>query len=288
MVVYSVADEMKDACKFCATIARGRFRTEQPEFDKDYGWSIDARGVVPFAREDTATLTFIDLDGRCYAVTAAHVIDTFTKMANDEGYPLEGYYLPKAPGVMFTGPFLRLPRRTGNQEVDIAILPWPRQYVEKIDKKPYAIRADNDPTTPPSIAIAAGFPTAEKYDSCSLNKMQMKGVTAVAEGIGSRLDADQLQFYSQLHTAPEVGSLSGMSGGPVFWSFEDKHGLLGFVKEATNFTAGDPEGIFLSANSHFIVERATYQSLKDWFDFIDVNWQKERDKINAAIKGRNR
>ena len=242
---------------------------------------------MPFAHEDTATLTFVELDGRCYAVTAAHVIDAFAKMASEDGYPVEGYYLPKAPGVMFTGPFLRLPRRSGNQEVDVAIRPWRRQWVERIGKKPYVIGADNDPTEPPPVAIAAGFPTAEKRDSACLQKMQMKGATAIAEGIGGRLRCRPTSILQRTTDSARGWVSCGMSGGPVFWSIEDKHGLLGFVKEATSSTAGDPEGIFPNANSHFIVERATRQTLKVWFDFIDLNWRNERDKLNAAIEGRN-
>jgi hypothetical protein len=38
--------------------------------------------------------------------------------------------------------------------------------------------------------------------------------------------------FSEIKESSEIGSLSGSSGGPVFWSDGERLGLLGFVKEA--------------------------------------------------------
>lgn len=285
MVDYEVADEMKEIGKHCATISRGMFRVGDSGFKNVDGFIRgNSRGVVPYSHEDTATLTFISFHDRCYAVTAAHVIAAFAAMAERDGNPYEGYYLPAAPGVLFTGPFVRVPERCSGHTVDVAIRPFPLDKVRLIGKSPYVIKGDNDPSELPPVALAAGFPTAEKCDAHELQRMQMRGVTAVAEGIGGRLEADQLQFYSELLEGPSVKSLSGMSGGPVFWSIENRHGLLGFVKEATSSTAGNPEGLIPHPNSHFIVERATHDMLEKWFDFVDANWQQERNKLNQAIE----
>jgi hypothetical protein len=217
-------------------------------------------------------------------VTASHVVKAFENMARADGIEYEGYCIPKEPGGIFLGPFLEVPSRLGGQKVDIAIRKIPADWIARFGKRPYLIRPDNDPQKLPVFAVAAGFPTGEKTDSTELMKMRMAGVIAIAEGRGGSLSADQLQFYSELSQAPSVKSLSGMSGGPGFWSEGEAHGLLGLVKEAGATTAGDPEGLFPNANSHFVVERTTYENLREWLSFVDDNWDRERRRLNAKLE----
>jgi hypothetical protein len=285
MTQYEVADALDDANKFCATIARGKFRNEASGLTEAV---FDMRGFVPFKDEDTATVTFLSFNGNCYAVTALHVVRAFEKMARRDGIEFEGYCVPKEPGGIFSGPFLEVPSRLGGQQVDIAIRKMPAEWITRFGKRPYLIRSDNDPRKSPEFAIAAGFPTGEKADSKKLARLRMTGVIAVAEGVGSNLSADQMLFYSELPEAPGVKSLSGMGGGPVFWSEGEAHGLLGFVKEAGATTAGDPDGLFPNANSHFVVERATYDNLREWLSFVDENWDQERKRLNAKLEGSER
>ena len=86
--------------------------------------------------------------------------------------------------------------------------------------------------------------------------------------------SDQVQFFSELSEMPTVGSLSGMSGGPVFWSDGARHGLLGFVKEGLDISVsecGDKPKV------QFICQRVDYAIMERWTNYIDRNWQSERD-----------
>ena len=69
----------------------------------------------------------------------------------------------------------------------------------------------------------------------------------VAEGVGSVDNNDQVQFFSEIEEADS--SLSGMSGGPVFWSTETTFGLLGFIKEAMGPPADGEDSISKAARS---------------------------------------
>ena len=113
----------------------------------------------------------------------------------------------------------------------------------------------------------------------------MPCVEAVAEGVGSDGSSDQVQFFSEIEDRPETGSLSGMSGGPVFWSTDAKYGLLGFVKEALEIMPDARlQTIGTNPRVNFVCQRVDYNILQMWTSYIDENWQAERDKVNAAIR----
>ena len=69
------ADELRNACLYCALIGRLKYREEL------------LRGVLPTEMEPTATVTFIRIDGNTYAVTAAHVISIFEELRASDGIP---------------------------------------------------------------------------------------------------------------------------------------------------------------------------------------------------------
>jgi predicted DNA-binding ArsR family transcriptional regulator len=60
--------------------------------------------------------------------------------------------------------------------------------------------------------------------------------------------------------------------------------LIGFVKEALDVTpkAGE-ETFYTEPKVNFICQRADFAIVERWTQFVDDNWQKARDKINAAI-----
>ena len=82
MPQFAFADDLQNACKCCATIARAR--------------TVDwwKRNLVPEPGDPTATVTFIRIEGRTYAVTAWHVIEIFREAAAKDGVDVEGYFLP--------------------------------------------------------------------------------------------------------------------------------------------------------------------------------------------------
>lgn len=276
---YPVADEVTKACRHAATIARLKFQGME-------------RGLVPAAASETATVTFIKINDKTYAVTARHVIEGLNKLAQDEGIQFEGYSCVQAPGVAINGPFLMPPAEYPEPQPDIAICPVQENLPGKINKTPFEIRPRDDAKWPVSHAIAFGFPMAEKrdvQDELGATRLALPCVHALAEGLNSPGTSDQVQFHSELSEKPGIVSLSGMSGGPVFWSDGTNYGLIGFVKQALDITPKDGEDTFYTEPKvNFICQRADFAILERWTRYVDANWQKERDKINIAIENAQR
>jgi hypothetical protein len=272
---YPVNDAVMDACRHAATIARLRFQ------------GLD-RGLVPTADSETATVTFIKIKGRTYAVTARHVIETLDNLARRDGNQFEGYSCVQSPGVAIVGPFLTPPADYPNPQPDIAICPVHESLPGRIKKAPFEIGPQSDAKWPVSHAVAVGFPTVEKHDTqdeLGGIRLALPCVHALAEGLNSSGSSDQVQFHSEISERPSVVSLSGMSGGPVFWSDGPNHGLIGFVKEALDVTPKEGEETFYTEPKvNFICQRVDFAILERWTQYVDTNWQKERDKINAVIE----
>ena len=75
---FLVDDELLQTCKHVATISRLKYHGPD-------------RSFVPPATSKTATVTFIEVNDKSYAVTARHVIESFRNSALQEGYEDEGY-----------------------------------------------------------------------------------------------------------------------------------------------------------------------------------------------------
>ena len=271
---YAVADGVRDGCRHCATLSRFKYRSE------------GMRGVLPTFGEPTATVTFLKVNGRDYAVTANHVIEAFEAQRRGEEIAFEGYFCPAKPGVAILGPFLQPPADITGRRPDVAICPIDARLPGRISKASFLVEPAGDAAYPVPVAIATGFPTGSKFDGDDDlgRRLRMRCVQAVAEGVGSPPD-DQVQFFSEVDVDPETESLSGMSGGPVMWSIEERYGLLGFVKEAmdTKPKAGE-ESLYAGPRVHFLCQRVDHGVLKGWCSYVDGAWQGERDRINVAIE----
>lgn len=272
---YPVNDAVMNACRYAATIARLKFQGLE-------------RGLVPAAASETATVTFIKIKDTTYAVTARHVIETLNNLARRDGNEFEGYSCVQSPGVAINGPFLTPPPDYPNRQPDIAICPVHEGLPGRIGKAPFEILPQNDAKWPVSHAVAIGFPTVAKHDTkdeIGATRLALPCVHALAEGLKSSGSSDQVQFHSEISERPAVVSLSGMSGGPVFWSDDTNHGLVGFVKEALDVTPKEGEETFYTEPKvNFICQRVDFAILERWTQYVDTNWQKERDKINTAIE----
>lgn len=270
MIELSFADELKNANSYCATFARASMT--------DMFW----RGVRARTTDPTATVTFIEFETRVYAVTARHVIEQFKTMAIQDGCDPEGYFLPAAPGVLINPPFISMPRPLIGHSPDIVMRPIDASLPASISKKAFRLEPSATPTFPVPYAMAAGYPTAEKSANSDAG-MAMTGVIAVAEGVGSA-DGDQVQFFSEIENLPSIRSLSGMSGGPVYWSDGTAYGLLGFVKEAVNVEPkpGEPS-LFAGPRVNFICERATYETFAEWARHADQDFPRQRELLNERV-----
>ena len=98
-------DDVSYTCKFAATIARSKF-------------DVHGRDFLPSPSSATATVSFVEVDGSCYAVTARHVIQQFKDLATEEGKQYEAYLCLQNPGVAISGPFLTPPGTLTEPEPD--------------------------------------------------------------------------------------------------------------------------------------------------------------------------
>jgi hypothetical protein len=275
MPVFSLADEIANTCQFCATIARANL---QYFFE---------RGLVPRHTDATATVTFISFEGRTYAVTASHVVSTFVRLATDERTGSEPYFVPQAQGTIIQPPFITPLGVYPDAAPDVALAPIPNDLPRRVGKEAFVLRPDVHPTFPVRYAVAVGFPTVAKAERQAAGGLQlaMTCVHAVAEGLPAPEYADQVQFYSEIERAPDVVSLSGMSGGPVFWSDGEQIGLLGFIKEALDVVPPAGNGPVQSPpRVNFITQRASYDTFRHWANYAQREWPKQRHALNAAAQ----
>ena len=248
-MTYPINDGVMNACRHAATIARLKFQGLE-------------RGLVPTAASETATVTFIKIKDKTYAVTARHVIETLDNLATRDGNQFEGYSCVQSPGVTINGPFLTPPPDYPNPQPNVAICPVHERLPDRIKKTPFEVRPQDDAKWPVSHAVAIGFPTVSKHDTkdeFDRVRLALPCVHALAEGLNSPGSSDQVQFHSEISENPSVASLSGMSGGPVFWSDDTNHGLIGFVKEALDVTpkAGE-ESFYTEPKVSFICQRVDF------------------------------
>ena len=257
-LLLTFADELRDAGKLCATIARAKMS------------EFISRRFIPRAKDDTATVSFIELEERTYAVTAHHVIKGFQAQAEADGVAAEGYFLPAAPGVLIDPPFVRPAEHYPHPRPDVALRPIDRSKLPAGKNSRKLARLS--PTFPVPYALAAGFPTAAKetLPNSAGEQLKMVGVLAIAEGVGS-LASSQVQFYSEVKREKISGDVNGMSGGPVFWNDGNAYGLLGFVKEAM---VVEQNGNDEMAMVHFICQRADYDLLSSWASYADEAFRK--------------
>jgi hypothetical protein len=276
MPLQAIAEENATACRYCATIARAKVE------------GFWRRGFIPEPEDPTATVTFISFQSRTYAVTAWHVIEQFQRISQAEGSEFESYFVPQGEGAGIHLPFVRPPKGWHGHQPDVAIRPIDDRLPAHVRKKAFILLPDKAPE-PVSRATAIGFPTGAKAVSTAHggNRLLMSCVHAIADGITSYPDADQLQFFSEAPQQTDVQSLSGLSGGPVFWADEGRHGLLGFVKEALDVQPREgEETIFAGERVSFVCERASYDTFADWIACIDKEWPKQRDELNQRISAK--
>ena len=244
----------------------------------------------------TATVSFIEVNNRTYAVTANHVIDILNGKARCEGRLYDGYFCPQAPGVAILGPFLRAPANFPHQQPDVAICPVGACLPGYIGKEVFHVRPEDDAEWPVSHAVAVGFPRGEKQEVVNgRNAMRvvMPCIHVVAECISSDGTGDRVSFVGVFPGPPIVKNLSGMSGGLVLWTDGARYGVVGIVIEGDLIS---PEGDSDLAGSEWRLQlsaqRVDYQMLSEWTEYVDDNWERKRkemgEKLNRASGRRPR
>lgn len=275
--VFDFADELQRACQYCATIGRADL---QRFFD---------RGLVPRHTDATATVTFIRVEHQAYAVTAGHVVRAFDRQSAGENRGIGPYSVPAGEGALIQPPFIWPPAAYPYRAPDLAITPISDEILGRVGKIAFELRPHPEPQYPIPYAMAVGFPTlakAERHEPDG-TRIAMQCVHAIAHGLGAPEHTDQVQFFSEIKRNPEITSLSGMSGGPVFWSDANQFGLVGFVKEALDVAPVEvEEHISAGPRVNFIVEHSPYERLQTWTDHARQQWAEQRALLNATVPHR--
>ncbi len=191
------------------------------------------------------TLTFISHDNNIYGLTCKHVVEELNNADNaaraswKENYNFEppekffGFFFPKgstqihinsefyfADGDSFT-----------NQFPDVAIAKISSQKFSQIGRQALPVGdLPNDLLNSKEFScIAQGYPELSRNIK-NQNMLSVSAATALAPCI--QMSNGDFTMQAELSSPPNMnnGNLSGMSGGPVLWSADDRWGLLGIVK----------------------------------------------------------
>jgi hypothetical protein len=120
------------------------------------------RGFIPEATDDTATVTFINFEGRTYAVAAKHVMTAFANQAPKDGVGPESYFLPAAKGVAIHPPFVAPPGMWPEPAPDIALRKIDDDLPLRIGKEVFVLRPEVVPTFPGALCGGCWLPHDRK------------------------------------------------------------------------------------------------------------------------------
>jgi hypothetical protein len=247
------------------------------------------RMFTPHPSDDTGTVTFLKIDGQLYALTAWHIPQGFKRTANAAGEMETSFYVPSEKGAYLPAPFVRVPQGFIGAQKDIGIMPIDARVLDNTGKEAFLVDDRRPPPFPLTHAVAVGFPTAQKRDITTERGKQLgtQCVHAIAEGITRHDDADQVRFHSDIEAVPTITSLSGMSGGPIFWTTAEEFGLLGITVEALDVTPIEGlDNIYGGPRVNFICDRTSHEDLVQWADYADEQWPKERERLNDEAERR--
>jgi hypothetical protein len=219
---YVVVDQIhkhlhQNVCKHCAAlfIVGSRVGSRSIQIDRN------------------GTVTFIEYGGRTYGVTCEHVVKALERMPGGCGEPfryalavivknayrmLDGFVSP--PGDI---PFL-------GRGPDIALLQIDPDLVERFGKTPISLTGENTRSLKQiGQAVAVGYPERRRRTGNGPRPSCSETPCAFAVARNVSVAGSRFRLFSELKRAPEMESLSGMSGGPVFWTTQEDYGLLGIT-----------------------------------------------------------
>jgi len=197
-----------------------------------------------------------------YALTAYHVVrraaETDTSLATVRN-EIQRFDLAR-----FWQPHSSVP---GGSRPDVSIYRISPEIVDIL--KGEAITVCGRLSVDPAHSIAVGYPTLKKRTlpvPGGGGFIESPGVHAIAEM--SSISDSSFVCYSELPPDTNEEELSGMSGGPVFWTSEETYGLLGIITDAPTMvpsTSEPGEGSFGGGpRLIFRGERVTVERMDEW------------------------
>lgn len=245
-MTYVVSDEFgANACKHCAPM----FIIQQQI------------GMAPTANDPSATLTFIRFRGRTLGITCKHVIESLRccikKSGNQYSHTL---FIALKNHHVVQDRFLVPPGDWITPEPDIAIRELHSDFPGHVGKSALDIEACVvPPLSEVAFAVAVGFPDRMKEQTQEGlgYRLSMPCVHAVAENRSSQ--GQSFSLFSELGSTPAIRDLSGLSGGPIYWSNESKYGLLGITYESSPLEGALAGGAAIHIKGH-LADIATIES----------------------------
>lgn len=219
-MVYAVSDDFSaNACKHCAPM----FIIQQHV------------NMAPTANDPSATLTFIRFRGRTFGVTCKHVVESLRNDIKVSGnqfshtffIALKKHHMVQDRFVIPAGDWI-------TPEPDIAIRELHPDFPEHVGKSALDIEACVvPPLSEIAFAIAVGFPDRmkEQIQEGLGYRLSMPCVHAVADNRSDQ--GHSFTLFSELESTPAIRDLSGLSGGPIYWSNGSNYGLLGITYESS-------------------------------------------------------
>ncbi len=241
-------------------------------------------GFIPKIEYRNATISFVESNGSLYGITCKHVIEElrkkkeelddpnlcFATIVNRNVFILDRFQFPPPAG-LFVG-----------RPPDLAIRQLHPKLCESVGKQPFSFSKSSDLIgSGTKRALAVGYPEELKATQETMNlpghQVKMPCVHALSEvsGVGS----EDLTLFSELSTRPEAISLSGMSGGPIFWSEANSYGLLGITKQALPTESDVADGLGEKPRISIIGQRITYDLFDGWVRQLGIDKNQFHDEL---------
>lgn len=219
-MAHTVSDEFSTyACKHCAPL----FIIRQHAL------------MVPTATDSSATLTFIKFQGRTYGITCKHVVTSLRNQIRKSGSEFSHtLFIALKRHHVVQDRFFMPPGDWVTPGPDIAIRELNPDFPAHVGKVALDIDANPVPGLHEvSFAVAVGFPDRLKAQTPAPfgYQLAMPCVQAVADNHSKT--GPSFTLFSELQATPNIRDLSGMSGGPIYWSNATAYGLLGITYESS-------------------------------------------------------
>lgn len=252
------------------------------------------------------TVTFVSIKGGLYGITCKHVIDVLeckqksSKEKYNPEFPrgmlepiLENIYVPHGNDFLpIYSRFYSVPGdKFTSDGMDIAIAKLDPQLLPMLGK--FALPASTA-TRPESLdirglcGIATGHPENNRqvYEHDKLiNKLQIPMLHILANL--SCFDARRVGLFGELddNSSLSIDNLSGMSGGPIFWTHDDDWGFAGIIFKGRDLIGSEKsqsESSFSGSTIWIEGEVVSVAKLEYWASLVPNNVVKQT--LNPLIK----
>lgn len=201
-----------------------------------------------------ATATYIQFEGKIYAVTCRHVVEILQKRQQHSPYPSLALMVDR--GLLnlsfFTADGLqtamKLPKAaTGEEPLDLAIAELPTSYwnilTSRKNKRPIDLDNWHEPRwARAEILVAAGYPDEHKTVVVDNGEEKVGApMPLVAAEIDGKIAKDQRQVRMRSRLdKPHGYYFSGMSGGPIYVQQDELLVPVGIIYEGWPQTSNNP------------------------------------------------